>query len=132
MDVNDTEKHVTSFPSKNIDRSVIGRVGLKKIVRVKIGDRNYFIHFYVGEKHDHMIIPFSYCSCKNFLIKVMTKKARLSCKHLLMLKYALDNRLFRTIRINNDKLLKNIIDEIINLGISPTLRKLLHTRNMEK
>ncbi|MCD6301675.1 MAG: SWIM zinc finger family protein, partial [Staphylothermus sp.] len=116
MDVNDTERYVTTFSDKNIDKSIVSRVGLKKIVRVEIGDRIYFIYFYVGERHDYIIIPFSYCSCKNFLIKVMNKKTKLTCKHLLMLKYALENNLFRTIRINNDKLLKNIISEIISIG----------------
>lgn len=56
----------------------------------------------------------------------MSKKKKPSCKHLVMLRYALDKSMYREVFIEDLMLLKKIINEIIRIGLSPTLRKLLY------
>jgi predicted nucleic acid-binding Zn finger protein len=133
LSVRDTIKYVEEIGLGDIDREVYARVLLKKIVKliIKINNEVYEppTYFYIGERNDHLIIPYIYCTCKNFTIRVMVKKEKKTCKHLLMLRLALEKSMYRTIMIRELDLYRKIINEIINIGISPTLRKLLY---MEK
>ncbi len=133
MSVRDTIKYVEEEGLKGVDREVYARVLLKKIVKpvIKIGNETYEppTYFYIGERNDHLIIPYIYCTCKNFTIRVMVKKEKKTCKHLLMLKLALKKSMYRIVEFRGLGLYRKVINEIINIGISPTLRKLLY---MEK
>lgn len=130
MSVEETMNYVLKIPWHDIERNLISRVQLKKIIKLRIildkREINYPIYFYVGEKRDHVMIPYVFCSCKNFTIRVMSKKKKPSCKHLIMLRLALDKSMYREIYIEDLTLLKKIINEIIRIGLSPTLRKLLY------
>jgi predicted nucleic acid-binding Zn finger protein len=133
LSVRDTIKYVEEEGLKDIDREVYARVSLKKIVKpiIEINNDTYEppTYFYIGERNDHLMIPYIYCTCKNFTIRVMVKKEKRTCKHLLMLKLALSKSMYRIVVIKGFSLYRKIINEIINIGISPTLRKLLY---MEK
>lgn len=130
MSVENTIKYVLKLPEHSIEKTLLSRVQLKKIIKLKvvIGGKevNLPFYFYVGERRDHVVVPYVYCSCKNFTIRVMSKKEKPSCKHLIMVRLALEKSVYRELLIEDLTLLRKIVKEIIEIGLSPTLRKLLY------
>jgi len=132
VSVKDTYEYVLkalSDPS-SLDRVVKSQALLKKMIKPRLlfyrGDTN--IWFYIGTRYDHIIVPRTYCSCKEFLINVMSRKKKLVCKHLLIQELSEKTSNYRVVEISEPSLLYKIINEILDMNISPTLRKLLYVR----
>lgn len=103
---------------------------LKKIVKPKplFSINKYIpIWFYVSVR-DYVVIPQTYCSCMDFVINVMSRKSKVVCKHLLIQYISEKTNNYREVEISSIEELAKIINEIIDINISPTLRKLLFRR----
>ncbi len=132
IDSNTTMEYIEGLTERELRnmREAYALAGLRKMIRIFIKDYGMEAPtwIYLGHREDHIVIPKTYCTCKNFNIGVMTRKQLLSCKHLIVQWIAERNNRYRTLRINIDDYRK-IIKEILEIGISPTIRKLLY---MEK
>ena len=135
MDVNDTIRYISGLTAKELRHmpEAVSRAGLRKIIRIILkeygGEAPTWL--YVGRRQDHVIVPKMYCTCKSFVIKVMAKKQRLSCKHLVAQWIAETNNTYRELYITIREYM-DIINEISRYGFSPTLRKLLYIKQKEK
>lgn len=131
MDVRDTYSYFDETVVEEVsDRSVWSNASLKRMVKPILsyvgGEAEPVTWFYVGARHDHIIIPRIYCSCKDYLINVMSRKRRRVCRHLVIQYIAEKNGLYRVVSINDPDTYMSIVNEIIDIGVSLTLRKLLH------
>lgn len=134
MDALSTYEYISSLTREQLSamdriRSI---VTLKKIVKIIVRDGDQSLGpptwIYIGIKHDHIIIPRFFCTCKHFVIRVMMGKNTLSCTHLLAQKLAEETNSYRVAYMDRGSYL-NTIREIIKYGRSPTLRKVLYTSN---
>jgi len=131
LDVRDTYSYFDETVVEEVsDRSVWSNASLKRMVKPILsyvgGEAEPVTWFYVGARHDHIIIPRIYCSCKDYLINVMSRKRRRVCRHLVIQYIAEKNGLYRVVSINDPDTYMSIVNEIIDIGVSLTLRKLLH------
>ncbi len=128
MDVRDTIHYITGLTEKEIESmpEAVSRAGLRKIVKlIPEGLEESPLWVYIGRRHDHLVIPGMYCTCKSFTIRVMARKQLLACKHLVIQRIAEKNKTYRTLKTSINEYLK-IIHEILSIGMSPTLRNLLY------
>jgi len=110
------------------DGEIQSIVGLKKIVKVLIeGSSNPPVWVYVGSSRDYLIIPRTFCSCMDFIINVMSKGVKPYCKHIVAQYIVEEKGLYREVRVPNMEILIKIINEILDLNISSTLRRYLHS-----
>jgi predicted nucleic acid-binding Zn finger protein len=80
---------------------------------------------YTGRERDYLLIPYTYCSCMDFLIRTVSMKTRTHCKHQVGLLIAMKKRLFKTINVTLEELYV-IVTEILESGFSATLRRKLY------
>jgi predicted nucleic acid-binding Zn finger protein len=129
LDVRDTIRYVEGLTDVELRQMPLetSAAGLRKMVRISLRDRggDAPTWIYIGRRRDHILVPRVYCTCRDFVIRVMSEKKRLSCKHLIIQKIAEANNTYRTLNINVKEYVK-IIREILNIGVSPTARKLLY------
>lgn len=112
------------------NRTISSSLLLKRVVKPKLLflERDYTpVWFYVGVR-DYVVIPKTYCSCMDFVVNVMSRKSKLVCRHLLIQYISEKTNTYREVRVNDNEELSRIISEVININISPTLRKLLFRR----
>lgn len=139
MDVNTVIASLSSIDKEYLKKNphIWSIIALKKIVKTRIviggSSIEHPIRFYIGVKRDHVIIPRVFCSCKDFIIHVMSEKKRRYCIHLLAERVLEDKKYYRSITIDINTLHK-IINEIMMFDRSPTLRRILYknsTRNSQ-
>lgn len=131
MDAKVTRQYILSLSLDELKlmRELYSKVLMGKIIQPRITgftDEQSPAWFYIGERYDHIIVPHTYCSCRDFLIRVMSRKQSLACKHLLMQRIAELKGKYRIVEMGSEEYLR-IIYEIVRINISPTLRKLLYT-----
>ncbi|MEM1674973.1 MAG: hypothetical protein QXX35_01605 [Desulfurococcaceae archaeon] len=120
----------TSVEKLTENKKISSSILLRRIVKPKLlymSGEYTPVWFYIGVK-DHVIIPKTYCSCMDFIVNVMSRKTRLFCKHLLIQYISEKTNNYREVEINSVEELTRIINEIIDINISPTLRRLLFRR----
>jgi len=111
------------------DRAIQASLSLRKIVKPILlfaGNAEPPVWFYIGVKNDYVIIPRTFCSCKDFVVNVMSVKNKLFCKHLVLQFVSEARSVYRTVAIPSVSDYLKIIREILSINISPTLRKLLY------
>lgn len=89
---------------------------------------------YVGPQRHHLLIPMTYCSCHDFLIRTVAQKfpsreapagrPPAFCKHLLGLEIARGRGKFAALNVTEEEL-RSVIREILKYGYSQTLRRKL-------
>jgi len=111
------------------DRAIQASLSLRKIVKpILLFAENAEppAWFYIGVKNDHIIIPRIFCSCKDFVVNVMSMKNKTFCKHLVLQYMSEARAMYRTVAIPSVSDYLKVIREILSINISPTLRKLLY------
>ncbi|WFO75744.1 hypothetical protein J4526_02435 [Desulfurococcaceae archaeon MEX13E-LK6-19] len=137
MDINEVVNYISQHWSMEIKRNprIESIVTLRKIIKIYIDIHGTLIEyparFYIGVKRDHIIIPGVYCSCKDYVIHVMSEKKSKACIHLFAEEAAKEKNLYRTIVIDINTLYK-IINEIMLFDRSPTLRRILYKKPYRK
>ncbi|MEM1642990.1 MAG: hypothetical protein QXS70_01100 [Desulfurococcaceae archaeon] len=133
MDYKALRDYVESIETKELrlKKSIFSQVVLKRYIKVLVelgGIKvDLGLWFYVGEKRDHVIIPKSYGSCKDFTINVVAERKAIACPHIFGQRIAEEEGLYRVITADID-CLKKILIEALSHGVSPTLRKFLATQ----
>jgi len=128
---------------KHIDRSaktitlrntkILEALKLRRYIRVlKTRDDRYSLWVYRGKIRDYIIIRNLYCSCNDFLIRVIGRKEKKACYHLIGLEHAISSNSFIDLSDYNDlrESIYTVIMEVLLEGYSPTLRRLLKARNL--
>lgn len=118
-----------SYEEFEKDRSLQSSLALKRLVKpifVFAENIEAPTWFYVTPRRDYLIIPGLYCSCKNFIINVMSRKNKYVCKHLVIQYIGSRKNMYRIVKLSDLDTYLNIIREILSINISPTLRKLLY------
>jgi len=111
------------------DRAIQASLTLRKIVKPILlfaGNAEPPVWFYIGVRNDYIIVPRAFCSCKDFVINVMSMKNKPFCKHLVLQFMSEAMNIYRTVAIPSISDYLKIVREILSTNISPTLRKLLY------
>jgi len=111
------------------DRAIQASLALRKIVKPILlfaGNAEPPVWFYIGVKNDYVIVPRMFCSCKDFVVNVMSTKNKPFCKHLVLQLVSEARNMYRTVAIPSITDYLKIIREVLSINISPTLRKLLY------
>lgn len=82
------------------------------------------VYVFQGEDEDYILIPFMYCSCPDFRIRVIAKGEKKYCYHLLSLCLSINNEMIDHLGTSEDNVIYTILEEIIKAGKSHTLRSL--------
>ncbi len=105
---------------------------LKRFVHIRLSlDKKAIdtkLWVYIGVERDHIVVPETYCSCKHFIIRVMSEKETPVCIHLLAQRLALEKKMYRVVEVDIDSYV-SIVREIIEYGRSRILRKKLYSRS---
>ncbi|MGB9827968.1 MAG: metal-binding protein [Thermosphaera sp.] len=129
MDVRDTAKYLESItPESPEAKSILAEVYEKRFVKLscKQGSSNGFIWVYTGPRGDYLLVPRSFCSCKDFMIRTASTKKTPACKHLVGLELAAKLGKKREVSLSAEDCVR-IVFEILEKNLSPTLRKALYT-----
>lgn len=94
-----------------------------RFIKVNV-DGKTLIWIFMGRREDHIIIPRTYCSCKDFIIHVLSQRRKLFCYHLVGQVIAEREKKYREVNVDL-KTCSIIVDEILDKGISVTLRRIL-------
>ncbi len=131
LDITSVKKYLERLNGSIIERD--GRVksilSLRKLVKIYVESNKTLLEppvwIYMGLLNDHIIIPKLYCSCKDYIIRVMSEKRRPACIHLIAQKFAEEKKSYKTVTVSLNDYFK-ILSEILKYGKSPTLRKVLY------
>ncbi|MEM1834480.1 MAG: metal-binding protein [Thermosphaera sp.] len=129
LDVRDTARYLESIaPDSPEAREIISEVYEKRFVKISctLGERTVDVWVYMGPRSDYLIVPRSFCSCKDFMIRVASTRKTLACKHLVGVELALRLGKKRDLALDADTCVK-IAFEVLEKNLSPTLRKALYT-----
>ncbi len=99
---------------------------MKRFIVPRIGGDEAPVLLYIGVHRDHIIVFPFFCSCKHFVIRVMSEKRDKYCSHLLGARLAAEKKWYRVIDVSF-KELWGIVTEIIYYGRSKTLRRKLYS-----
>jgi len=133
MDYSVSREYIESFSIEQLESiaRIRSSVVLKRFVKiiVRVNDREYDpgVWVYIGSRRDHIVIPKTYCSCKQFIIRVMSEKESPSCIHLLGQILAEERGLYRVVVADLDSYVK-IVNEVIDYSRSRVLRKILYSK----
>ena len=120
IDSSKCKELMTSLKLESI-RKAVSSVYEKRIVKL---DPNLDIYVFQGEDEDYLIIPYIYCSCPDYRIRVLAKGEKSYCYHLLALCLAITNNMYVHIKSVEDNVIYIVIKEIIMTGKSYTLKSL--------
>ena len=106
----------------NSVKKAVSAAASKKVY--KIND-NPPIHLFLGEERDHILLPYTFCNCMDFLLNSIIRRKKEYCYHLLS--YCIQNEKegIKKIDLNNKYSLIRIIKEVVEKGKSPLIRKVL-------
>jgi predicted nucleic acid-binding Zn finger protein len=91
---------------------------------IKLSSDEVVIWVFYGKERDYLIVPKIYCSCMDFELNVIFRGVKKSCYHIITQHIAESNGFFRDLRVSSE-LINDILVEILYIGRSPTLRKIL-------
>jgi len=91
---------------------------------IKLSSDEVVIWVFYGKERDYLIIPKIYCSCMDFELNVIFRGVKKSCYHIVTQHVAEGSGFFRNLRVSNE-LINDILVEILYIGRSSTLRKIL-------
>ncbi len=81
---------------------------------------------YMGRSSDYLIVPDFFCSCKDFIIRTAISKVAPYCKHLIGVRLAIKERKYLEFSTDMGSAAQ-IVQEVLDKGFSPTLRKLIYS-----
>ncbi|RLG83418.1 MAG: hypothetical protein DRO40_04680 [Thermoprotei archaeon] len=137
MDYRVVKEYINELSLKQLEsmKRIVSPVTLRKFIKTIINEEKSRyeapIWFYIGTKNDHIIVPRLYCSCKYFVIRVMSEKQSLGCIHIVGQKLAEEKGLYRVVEMTHKEYLEAIY-EVIKYGRSRIIRKILYSSKTRK
>lgn len=118
--------------SKNIPSKAREAVHSKRIIHIISREGRESFWIFRGKNRDYIIIPEYSCTCKDFIIHVISENMRRPCYHLIAQKIAEKEGKYIELHVNEDLLIDNILLEILWSNYSLTLRRILIARASDK
>lgn len=84
------------------------------------------IAIFLGSDGDYVIIPYTYCSCKDFSLNVVTRKKRKACYHLFSFCLSKARGTFLKLPVSDPVELTSLIRETLMNTRAEGLRKLIN------
>ncbi len=109
------------LPEDSVKKAVSAAYGKRLLVVSK----RPLIVFFMGENRDHVILPYTYCNCRDYMVNVLSRGIRGYCYHMLAYCIGYNRGLLRDYIIDDKVLLSSMIREIIKYNRSASLRKIL-------
>ncbi|MCC6010835.1 MAG: metal-binding protein [Desulfurococcaceae archaeon] len=128
MSVDETKKMLTSILEKGVEYPLADIYESRFVeLRATLGRNGnpWSLWIYAGRERDHILVPYVYCSCMDFIIRTIFTRTRTHCKHQLGLLVAIKRKMYRTLSVTLEELYV-IVNEILEKGFSPTLRRKLY------
>lgn len=89
--------------------------------RLILISRNPELWVYMGRTRDYLVIPRTYCSCRDFLVNTVGRMKPRPCYHLVAQVLAEKNNLYRDLTWMQNAWI--VVEEILDHEFSRTLRK---------
>ncbi len=118
--------------SKNIPPKAKEAIYSKRIIQIVSRKGEEYFWIFRGRNRDYIIIPGYSCTCKDFIIRVISENNRRPCYHMIAQKVAEEERKYIRLYIEDDSLIDDILLEILWYEYSPTLRRILIARASDK
>ncbi|WP_440060072.1 metal-binding protein [Thermogladius sp. 4427co] len=101
---------------------------LRRFVKILVQNADLNTWVYLGLSNDYVIIPGAYCSCNDFTIRVVGRREKCYCKHLI--EQALSERrgLYKVINLDSLGEYIKILNEVLTQNLTSTLRKKIYSR----
>lgn len=113
----DIEEAISAGLTRDMEKRALAAAHSGRLVRIHDEPP---IYVYMGEHGDHVIVGGVFCSCEAFYFSHLRGKP--GCYHVYAARMAGDSA--RSLRVGVDTVL-DIIGEVLNVGLSSTLRRLL-------
>ncbi|MGC9210154.1 MAG: hypothetical protein ACP5FT_02680 [Acidilobus sp.] len=124
-------------PSPESRQEALGLALLSRFVKVRSGELEVWV--YMGLREDHLLVASRpsrshraaaeepiYCSCESFQIRFLSEERSLGCKHTEGLRLVLRGQApYSEVSVRDPSELLAIINEVLDQGRSPTLRRLM-------
>ncbi len=94
----------------------------RRVLKLVCGDNHYW--FFNSKERDYLIVPKLYCSCMDFELNVITRGSKKYCYHIITQRCAEVSGMFKELLVDSETL-NDIVTEVVYVGRSNTLRKLL-------
>ncbi|MEZ0393454.1 MAG: hypothetical protein ABWK00_00170 [Desulfurococcaceae archaeon] len=127
-DVNKVKERINYELQLNKDK-YLAYVRENRLVELRLHDRKVGIWIFLGPRADYFIVPGAFCSCEDFLVRVIGRKSRCFCKHLVAQKLAEEAGRYRQISLESPAELVQVLNEILKMGFSVTARRRLLSRD---
>lgn len=88
------------------------------------------LYVFYGKDRNYIMIPRTFCSCKDFELNVVSRRLRATCYHLVSLELAISQNKVRVMEVDCDTL-ENIFLELLLGEYSITLKRILQTGNQK-
>ncbi len=111
--------------SNNIPLKSKEAVRSRRIIHIITRGRREYFWIFKGRNRDYIIIPEYSCTCKDFIIHVVSEKNRRPCYHLIAQKIAEIEKKYLEVKIEEEAVIDDILLEILWHNYSPTLRRIL-------
>ncbi len=118
--------------SKNIPSKAKEAIYSERIIHVISRRGKEYFWIFRGKNRDYVIVPEYSCTCKDFIIHVVSENTRRPCYHLVAQKIAEEEGKYVKLHIDEDSLIDDILLEILWYNYSPTLRRILIARTSDK
>lgn len=118
--------------SKNIPPKAREAIYSERIIHITSRRGKEYFWIFRGKNRDYIIIPDYSCTCKDFIIHVISGNTRRPCYHLIAQKIAEEEGRYIELHIDEDSLIDDILLEILWYDYSPTLRRILIARASDK
>lgn len=91
-------------------------------------DRDYGlqIHVFRGVDRDYLVSPCNICTCSDFIINFIGRKREYPCYHVVGFAIAEKQGKLSYVELDHNTLV-TIVSEVVFLGISPRLRKIIRS-----
>ncbi len=94
----------------------------RRVLKLVCGNTYFWI--FNSKERDYLIIPKIYCGCMDFELNVIVRGSKKYCYHLITQRIAELRGMFKELQVTGE-LLEGILAEVLYVGRSNTLRRLL-------
>ncbi len=100
----------------------------RRVVKLRCRKNESFVELYAfcGKERSYMMIPRTFCGCKDFELNVVLRGLRGSCYHLVALELAASRGRLRIVEVDCDTLGAVALELLLGED-SPTLRRVVRT-----
>jgi len=100
----------------------------RRVVRLRCKEDEEGVELYVfhGKDRDYLVFPGRFCTCKDFELNVVIRRAKGACYHLVAYEISRARNSLRDVKVTCEVLF-NVVLEVLLTQKSPTLQRLLLT-----